>query len=226
MGSGAAVRYASASLEALTFLGPPPHFHPPPCGKNPPARGWSVSAAVARRFARWWLLGLLVAVFPANLHMALHPEQVRDSTLKRVAQWARRCCSRWRCCGSGGRRGAERRSATPRRQPPCRPRGGARCLHGFRVRPQTGRSARNSTGEKVKQRMRLRYARCAHLDLYLPCFKSGPTDSAIARAYRSGMLERGVDELPGAEGAGPFSIEAKRFGPNDRQRVLAVAQPT
>ena len=30
-----------------------------------------------RRFARWWLLALLVAVFPANVHMALNPEQVQ-----------------------------------------------------------------------------------------------------------------------------------------------------
>src|SRR3954452_14130701 len=27
-----------------------------------------------RRAAGWWLLATLVAVFPANLHMALHPE--------------------------------------------------------------------------------------------------------------------------------------------------------
>ena len=52
------------------------------------ARRWSISgiaeiaggAAVlharTRRFARWWLLGLLVAVFPANVHMAVNPEQV------------------------------------------------------------------------------------------------------------------------------------------------------
>jgi Zn-dependent peptidase ImmA (M78 family) len=80
-------------------------------------------------------------------------------------------------------------------------------------------------GEKVKKRVRLRYARCAHLDLYLPRFKSVPTDGVIARAYRSGMLERGSEELPGTEGEGRFKIEAKRFGREDRQRVLAVAQP-
>jgi uncharacterized membrane protein len=28
-----------------------------------------------RRGARWWLLGTLIAVYPANIHMALHPEQ-------------------------------------------------------------------------------------------------------------------------------------------------------
>lgn len=80
-------------------------------------------------------------------------------------------------------------------------------------------------GERVKKRVRLRYARCAHLDLYLPRFKSVSTDSVIARAYQSGMLERGVETLPGAEEAGRFKVEAKRFGPDHRQRVLAVAQP-
>ena len=30
-----------------------------------------------RRPAGWWLLATLVAVFPANVHMALHPEDYR-----------------------------------------------------------------------------------------------------------------------------------------------------
>jgi uncharacterized membrane protein len=41
-----------------------------------------------RRFARWWLLALLVAVFPANVHMALNPEQVRGLDLDKVPRWA------------------------------------------------------------------------------------------------------------------------------------------
>src|SRR5690242_1663803 len=41
-----------------------------------------------RRSGRWWLLALLVAVFPANVHMALHPEQVRGLDLRRVPRWA------------------------------------------------------------------------------------------------------------------------------------------
>lgn len=28
-------------------------------------------------FARWWLIALLVAVFPANLHMALNPDEIK-----------------------------------------------------------------------------------------------------------------------------------------------------
>jgi len=31
----------------------------------------------ARRAAGWWLLATLAAVFPANVHMALHPEDYR-----------------------------------------------------------------------------------------------------------------------------------------------------
>jgi uncharacterized membrane protein len=30
-----------------------------------------------RRFGGWWLVATLIAVFPANLHMALHPERYR-----------------------------------------------------------------------------------------------------------------------------------------------------
>jgi uncharacterized membrane protein len=41
-----------------------------------------------RRFARWWLLGLLLAVFPANVHMAVNPEQVRGLDLSRIPRWA------------------------------------------------------------------------------------------------------------------------------------------
>lgn len=41
-----------------------------------------------RRFARWWLLGLLLAVFPANIHMAVYPEQVRGLDLDRIPRWA------------------------------------------------------------------------------------------------------------------------------------------
>lgn len=44
-----------------------------------------------RPFARWWLLALLVAIFPANVHMAVSPEQVRglDRRIPRWALWAR-----------------------------------------------------------------------------------------------------------------------------------------
>ena len=41
----------------------------------------------SRRFGRWWLLGLLIAVFPANVHMAVNPEQIRGLDLRRVPRW-------------------------------------------------------------------------------------------------------------------------------------------
>jgi uncharacterized membrane protein len=37
--------------------------------------------------ARWWILGVLAAVFPANVHMALHPE--RYPKIPEPALWAR-----------------------------------------------------------------------------------------------------------------------------------------
>src|ERR1051326_4263529 len=50
--------------------------------------GAAVLAQPTRRFARWWLLGLLLAVFPANVHMAINPEQVRGLDLNRIPRWA------------------------------------------------------------------------------------------------------------------------------------------
>ena len=52
-----------------------------------PARA-AVLAPATRRFARWWLLALLLAVFPANVHMAVNPEQVPGLDLKRIPRWA------------------------------------------------------------------------------------------------------------------------------------------
>lgn len=40
-----------------------------------------------RKFGRWWLLGLLVAVFPANVHMAVNPEQIRGLDLRKIPRW-------------------------------------------------------------------------------------------------------------------------------------------
>jgi uncharacterized membrane protein len=49
--------------------------------------GIAVLPRGSRRFARWWLLGLLAAVFPANLHMAANPEQVPGLDLRRIPRW-------------------------------------------------------------------------------------------------------------------------------------------
>ena len=52
------------------------------------AGGAAVLARPTRRFARWWLLALLLAVFPANVHMAVNPEQIEGLDLERVPRWA------------------------------------------------------------------------------------------------------------------------------------------
>lgn len=51
------------------------------------AGGLAVLPQSTRRPARWWLLALLAAVFPANVHMALNPEQVRGLDLNRIPRW-------------------------------------------------------------------------------------------------------------------------------------------
>jgi len=42
-----------------------------------------------RRPAGWGLIALLVAVFPANLHNALHPDQTSGDAIPPVLLWAR-----------------------------------------------------------------------------------------------------------------------------------------
>jgi uncharacterized membrane protein len=47
-----------------------------------------VLPAATRRLGRWWLLGLLLAVFPANVHMAVNPEQIRGLDMRKFPRWA------------------------------------------------------------------------------------------------------------------------------------------
>jgi uncharacterized membrane protein len=42
-----------------------------------------------RRHAGWWLIATMAAVFPANLHMALHPEEFPKVPGGAPALWAR-----------------------------------------------------------------------------------------------------------------------------------------
>ena len=42
-----------------------------------------------RRAAAWGLLALLIAVFPANLYMALHPVEAGASSIPPMLRWAR-----------------------------------------------------------------------------------------------------------------------------------------
>jgi uncharacterized membrane protein len=57
-------------------------------GRGEIAGGLAVIPPATRKLARWWLIVLLVAVFPANVHMAVSPEQVRGLDLDRVPRWA------------------------------------------------------------------------------------------------------------------------------------------
>jgi uncharacterized membrane protein len=52
------------------------------------AGGAAMLAPTTRPAARWWLIALLLAVFPANVHMATHPEQVKGLDTKKVPRWA------------------------------------------------------------------------------------------------------------------------------------------
>jgi len=51
------------------------------------AGGLAVLPRGTRRLARGWLLATLVAVYPANIHMALSPERFRS--IPRSLLWAR-----------------------------------------------------------------------------------------------------------------------------------------
>jgi len=51
------------------------------------AGGAMVLHPASRRLGRWWLLALLISVFPANIHMAVNPEQIRGLDLNKVPRW-------------------------------------------------------------------------------------------------------------------------------------------
>lgn len=53
------------------------------------AGGAGMIAARSRRIAGWWLIATLVAIFPANVHMALHPDEYPQVPGGAVSLWAR-----------------------------------------------------------------------------------------------------------------------------------------
>jgi uncharacterized membrane protein len=53
------------------------------------AGGVGLMVPARRRIAGWWLIATLIAVFPANLHMALHPDDYREIPGGAPALWAR-----------------------------------------------------------------------------------------------------------------------------------------
>lgn len=71
----------------------------PPQSPVPPKQAVSISGVAeiagglavlderTRPLARWWLLGLLAAVFPANVYMAVKPEEVRGLDTDKVKRW-------------------------------------------------------------------------------------------------------------------------------------------
>jgi hypothetical protein len=80
-------------------------------------------------------------------------------------------------------------------------------------------------GEDVPERLRLRYATIANLDLYLPRYKSARDGSALCRAWEGWSVEHGLESLPGGNGVGTFRVEAKAYGADENRRVLALARP-
>ena len=79
-------------------------------------------------------------------------------------------------------------------------------------------------GEDVPERVRLRYATTANLNLYLPRYKSARDGSVFCRAWEGWSVQQGLEPLPGAGGAGAFRIEAKAYGVGGNRRVLALAR--
>jgi uncharacterized membrane protein len=51
--------------------------------------GLLARSPTVRKYSAWWLVATLVAVFPANLHMALHPERYPDIPGGKASLYAR-----------------------------------------------------------------------------------------------------------------------------------------
>lgn len=82
-------------------------------------------------------------------------------------------------------------------------------------------------GDDVPMRLRVRYASTSpHLGVYVPRFKGAEDDSVFCRAATDWRAQSGIEPLPGAERAGRFRIEAKRYGAGAHERVLAIGRPT
>jgi uncharacterized membrane protein len=53
------------------------------------AGGVGLMVSGQRRLAGWWLIATLIGVFPANVHMALHPDEYQQLSGGRAALFAR-----------------------------------------------------------------------------------------------------------------------------------------
>ncbi|HEY6550109.1 MAG TPA: hypothetical protein VIY71_02795 [Solirubrobacterales bacterium] len=76
------------SFEAIVPRGIPAKEAVAVSGVAEIAGGVAVLHPATRRYSRWWLLALLLAVFPANVHMAVNPERIRGLDLNKVPRWA------------------------------------------------------------------------------------------------------------------------------------------
>lgn len=76
------------SFEAIVPPGVPAREAVAVSGLAEIAGGIAVLHPATRRLGRWWLLGLLLAVFPANIHMAVNPERIKGLDRRRVPDWA------------------------------------------------------------------------------------------------------------------------------------------
>ena len=81
-------------------------------------------------------------------------------------------------------------------------------------------------GEPVARALRVSYALTNHLDIYVPKFKSAAEDSVFTRARTSPMIQSETTTLPGVDRAGLFRVQAKRYGNDNLERVLAIGRPT
>lgn len=108
MGDFPAMRLSRAALAAFfTFTGTMHFLRPkffeaivPPAIENQKKEAVAISGyaeiagaalvlhPASRRLGRWWLLALLAAVFPANIHMAVNPEQIRGLDMRKFPRWA------------------------------------------------------------------------------------------------------------------------------------------
>jgi hypothetical protein len=81
-------------------------------------------------------------------------------------------------------------------------------------------------GVDVPKALRVRYAVTKHLNLYVPKFKGCDDESVFCRAADTDVIESAVTVLPGVDDRGIFRVEAKRYGADQLERVLAIARPT
>jgi hypothetical protein len=64
------------------------------------------------------------------------------------------------------------------------------------------------------------------MNLFMPKFKGAAEDSVFCEAARAFSVVAETATLPGVESAGKFRVQAKRYGNDDRERVIAIARPT